>query len=194
MKTILLIDFENFRKNAESVFAAKKIKKPSWHLYDFKGLFQKVLNGTHVDEMVFYYAKIVEHEETKEKSRQLVEERRLLKNNLEKQNFKVVVAGRVRGFKENNAHFKLTNKLIFKEKGVDVKIAIDMVLYVVDGLAKTIILGSSDSDLQPAIHEVKKRKGNCIYLGFEASSNKGMAYNCGRAILIRDSEILEFIK
>ncbi len=194
MKTLLLIDFENFRKNAESVFVAKKVKKPAWNEYDFKGLFKKVLNGTNVDEIIFYYAKVIEHEETKEKSKRLIEDRRLLKNCLESQGFRVIIAGRVRGFQETNTFLGFSDKLIFKEKGVDVRIALDMVLFVVDKIAGTIILGSSDSDLQPAINEVKKRGGNCIYLGFEANSNKGMAYNCGRAILIRDSEIIDFAK
>jgi uncharacterized LabA/DUF88 family protein len=193
MKTFLLIDFENFRKNSESVFVSKKIKKPIWHKYNFKGLFNKVLNGTHVDDVIFYYAKVIEHKETKEKSKNLIEDRRLLKNNLESQGFKVVIAGRVRGFQETNTFLGFSNKLIFKEKGVDVKIALDMTLLVVDKVVETIILGSSDSDLQPAINEVKKRGGSCIYLGFEANSNKGMAFNCGRAILIRDFELINFI-
>ena len=57
---------------------------------------------------------------------------------------------------------------------------------------KEIILGSSDSDLQPAINEIKTRQVKCIYLGFEVGYNKGLSYNTGRTILIRNSEVLEF--
>jgi len=194
MKKVLFVDFENFRKNAEAVFISKGKDKPLWHTYDFNGLFERVLNGTTIDEVIFYYAKIISYEETKEKSEKLIKERRLLKKSLENKGFRIVIAGRVRGFQETNTFLGFSNKLVFKEKGVDVKIAIDMVVSIIDKSADTIILGSSDSDLQPAIDEVKKRGGRCVYLGFESSSNKGMAYNCGRAILIRDSEVLEFAK
>jgi len=185
-----LIDFENFRKNAENVFFAAHVPKPIWYTYDFRGLFQKVLNGTHVDATIFYYARVTEHAATAKKSKELIQNRRLLKQHLERQGFRVITAGHVRGQQVTNSFLGLHNKLVFKEKGVDVRIAIDMILCVVDKLVQTIILGSSDSDLQPAITEVKRRGGTCIYLGFESNSNKGIAYNCGRAILIRDSEIL----
>ena len=77
---------------------------------------------------------------------------------------------------------------------MDVKIAVDMVSLSCDGKAKEIILGSSDSDLQPAIKEVRNRKVSCVYLGFEAQPNKGLSYTTSRTLLIRNSEIFEFEK
>ena len=56
MQTILLIDGENF-----------------------KGLLDKVLKDIPIERRVFYFARIKEHEASKEKSKQLVEEQRLLK-------------------------------------------------------------------------------------------------------------------
>ncbi len=67
-----------------------------------------------------------------------------------------------------------------------------MVSWSCDKKVSTIILGSSDSDLQPAITEIRNRNTNCIYLGFESQPNKGMTYTTNRTILIRNSEILEF--
>lgn len=84
--------------------------------------------------------------------------------------------------------------LTFKEKGVDVKIAIDMITMACDGELKAAIIGSSDSDLQPAIRELKKRKIERIYLGFENDTNKGLTFTTNRAILIRNSEVVKFIK
>lgn len=95
----------------------------------------------------------------------------------------------MRGQQEGN----LPNSLIvFREKGVDVRIGVDMVSSACDKMSSTIILGSSDSDLQPAIQEATKRGMECIYLGFETNPNKGLTYTCKRTILIRDSEVLEF--
>ncbi len=84
--------------------------------------------------------------------------------------------------------------MIFREKGVDVKIAVDLVALACDKKLKTAILCSSDSDLQPAITEIKKRGIEVIYLGFEINPNKGLSFTTNRTILLRNSEVLESIQ
>ena len=79
-------------------------------------------------------------------------------------------------------------------KGVDVKIGVDLISLACDGNLKTAILCSSDSDLQPAISELRKRKVEVIYLGFEIGPNKGLVYTCNRTILLRNSEVMEASK
>lgn len=189
METVLLIDGENIKGKIKAVFSDAKKDKPVWHEYDFKSLFDQVLKGMGVGRRSFYFARIKEHESRKEKSRQLIEEQRLLKTHLEHQGFEVILSGRVRGRIEELPNGK--KALVFKEKGVDVKIAVDMVSLACDKKAKVIILASSDSDLQPAIREVRNRKATCVYLGFEAQPNKGLSYTTDRTILMRDSEVLE---
>lgn len=192
MATFLFIDGENFKGKMRFVFREANRGKPVWHEYDFKGLLDKVLTGIVLDQKVFYFARIKEHEESKDKSQQLIEERRLLKTHLEHQGFKVVLSGRVRGQMEVGDGGKKI--LVFKEKGVDVRIAIDMMSAACDKSADEIILGSSDSDLQPAISETKARGVKCVYLGFETQPNKGLSYTTKRTILIRNAEIFEFEK
>jgi uncharacterized LabA/DUF88 family protein len=192
MQTVLLVDGENFKGKIKAVFEAAGKTRPVWHEYNFRGLLDKVLDGTVVDKKVFYFAKLKEHEESKEKSRQLIEEQRYLKNHLESQEFEVILSGRVRGQLEERSWGKKI--LVFKEKGVDVKIAVDMVSLSCDKKAKEIILGSSDSDLQPAITETKQRGVACVYLGFEMQPNRGLSFTTGRTILIRNTEVLEFEK
>ncbi len=192
MEKILLIDGENFKGKIRTVFKDAKKNKPVWHEYDVKGLLDKVLKDISLDRKIFYFARIKEHDDSKEKSKQLIEEQRQLKTHLEKQGFEVILSGRVRGQLEDSERGKKI--LIFKEKGVDVKIAVDMVSLACDKKVKEIILGSSDSDLQPAIKEVRDRKVNCVYLGFESQPNKGLSFTTNRTILIRNSEIFEFEK
>ncbi len=191
MDTILLIDGENIKGKIRDAYKEAGKEKPVWHEYDFKGLFDKVLSEISINRKVFYFAKIKEHEKSIEKSKRLIEEQRLLKTHLEKQGFEVILRGRVRG------QIEIVNdkeSLVFREKGVDVKIAVDMVSLSCDKKVKEIILCSSDSDLQPAIEEVKKRKVGCIYVGFEVNPNKGLSYTTKRTILIRNSEVIEFEK
>ncbi len=191
MTTALFIDGENFKGKIRSVFREMGKDKPAWHQYDFKGLFNKVLTGITIDRKIFYFARVKEHEESKEKSRELIEEQRLLKTHLEKQGFEVVLSGRVRGQMEGTGNKKT---LVFKEKGVDVKIAVEMVVASCDKTLTEIILASSDSDLQPAIQETRTRGVQCVYLGFESQPNKGISYSTNRTILIRNAEVIEFEK
>lgn len=190
METILLIDGENFKGKIKSVFKTEGIGRPIWHEYNFRALFDKVLGGTPIDRTVFYFARVKEHEDSREKSKHLIEEQRLLKNHLENLGFEVILSGRVRGQWEEGSDGK--KALVFKEKGVDVRIAVDMVALACDKKAKEIILCSSDSDLQPAIKEVHERGVRCAYLGFESQPNKGMTFTTTRTLLIRNAELLEF--
>ncbi|MCX6715781.1 MAG: NYN domain-containing protein, partial [Candidatus Taylorbacteria bacterium] len=192
MNTLLIIDGENFKGKLKNIFEDAGKNKPIWHEYDFKGLFDRVLKGFNIDETCFYFARVKEHEKSKVKSKQLIEEQRQLKTHLEKQGFHVVLSGRVRGQMEKSQTGK--DVLIFREKGVDVKIAVDMVSLSCDKKVMEIILCSSDSDLQPAIKEAKDRNVSCVYLGFEIQPNKGISYTTSRTILIRNSEVLEFEK
>ena len=188
--SILLIDGENFRNKIKAVFEHAQKSHPNWHQYDFKGLLHQVLRGMEIERIVFYFARIKEHRDTKEKSQRLIQEQRLLKTHLERQGFEVILSGRVRGHLENSHKDKPV--LVFKEKGVDVKIAVDMVSMACDKKTTEIVLGSSDSDLQPAIEEATRRGIDCVYLGFELNPNKGISYTTKRTILIRNAEVIEF--
>lgn len=190
MTRILLIDGENFKGKLRYILSQPDQSKPLWHEYDFKGLFDQALGDLSIDQKIFYFAKIKEHEATKDLSRRLIHEQRLLKTHLEKQGFQVILSGRVRGHEEVQKNGSVV--LIFKEKGVDVKIAVDMVTLACDKKVDEIILASSDSDLQPAIHEVRNRHVSCVYVGFEDQPNKGMTFTTNRTILIRNSEVRTF--
>ncbi len=102
MDTILLIDGENLKGKIKAVFKDAGKDKPIWHEYDFRGLFGKVLTGISMNRKVFYFARIKEHESSKKKSKELIEEQRRLKTHLEKQGFEVILSGRVRGQMETS--------------------------------------------------------------------------------------------
>ncbi len=74
MSIVLFIDGENLKGQIKAVFKDSGKHKPVWHEYDFKGLFDKVLNGIQITRKVFYFARVKEHDSSKEKSRQLIEE------------------------------------------------------------------------------------------------------------------------
>lgn len=69
------------------------------------------------------------------------------------------------GFVIKKGNF-LFNSDGYHEKGVDVKLAVDLLVGAYDDLWDTAIIISSDSDLNPAIKKVKHLKKNVEYVGF----------------------------
>lgn len=196
MQNILFIDWENFKKKIKTVLNQENITENfNWHEYNFKDLFDQVLQGIKIDRKILYAAQLTFCPSTAKKSKELIENQRLLKTYLEKQNFEFVYAGRVS--QNNDTSHK--GKMIFKEKGVDVRIAVDMIKMAFKNELQTTILASSDSDLQPAIKTLKEveklnnKKIEIIYLGFEIEHNKGLSYTTDRTILIRNAEVLKFL-
>ena len=74
---------------------------------------------------------------------------------------------------------------------MDVKIGVDLVAFACDKKMGTAVLCSSDSDLQPAVAELKDRGIEIVYVGFETNPNKGLSYTTNRTILLRNPEIIE---
>lgn len=60
------------------------------------------------------------------------------------------------------------------EKGVDVKIAVDLVVGAYENLYDTAILVSSDTDLVPAIKKVRRLNKMVEYVGFSFQPSLGM--------------------
>ena len=187
---VLFIDGENFLHKVEDVLRKEKvnIKKGDLSKIDLNYLLNKALEKYKITRKIFYAAKLHFHPKTKDKSIELILFQRYLKTNLQKQGFEFLIAGNVRGQEVTVDH---KTKVLFREKGVDVKIAVDLVAMAADKKIKTAILCSSDSDLQPAVQEARKRGIEVIYLGFGFQPNKGLMYTTNETVLFRDPEILK---
>ncbi|KXK09186.1 MAG: hypothetical protein UZ21_OP11001000244 [Microgenomates bacterium OLB22] len=99
-QTVLFIDGENFMHKLEAVLKeSKKTKQKAIDLasLDFNALFEKPLKGLHLHRKIFYAAKLHKHEDTKEKSADLIKFQRKLRNSLVSQGYEFVMSGNVRG-------------------------------------------------------------------------------------------------
>jgi len=192
MKTYLFIDGENFIYKIEESIESQGISKHSVNIVniDLKKLIALALPEYKLERKNFYSAKLQVHPETFTKSKKLILQQRILKTNLEKQGFEFILAGKVM---PQVIKIDGKTKTIFKEKGVDVRIAVDLVSLSCDKKMETAIICSSDSDLQPAISEVRKRGVEVIYLGFENTPNKGLTYTANKTVLFRNSEIKQVV-
>lgn len=192
---ILYIDGENFLFKVTSVLndvGLVKNKHEITHLEISKTL-ESVLSGLHIDEIRFYCARLHLYKESaalEKKSAKLIDVRRRLKRCLENDGIKFVTCGNVRLQTYEPAQGKRTEKAVFKEKGVDVKLAVDLITDVCDKKVNTVFLASSDSDMVPVIREAKNRKAKTVYIGFATQPNKGLIATCDEAILLRPSEVI----
>ncbi|MBU2577887.1 NYN domain-containing protein [Patescibacteria group bacterium] len=184
--SFLFIDGENFLHKVEEVLKEAGVDKNKLDLalIDLEKLFKEPLKSFDISRKIFYVSRLHIHLETKKKSLELIKFQRKLRNNLINQGYEFIIAGNVRAQ-------KVGDKIVFREKGVDVKIGVDLVAFACDKKMKAAILCSSDSDLQPAIAELKMRKIEIVYVGFETNPNKGLSYTTNRTILLRNPEVIE---
>lgn len=81
---------------------------------------------------------------------------------------------------------------VLLEKGVDVKIAVDMVANAEKGA--TLYLVSSDTDLLPAITEAKKRGAKVVYVAFEGNEIKLISKYASETKIIKKSQVKRAFK
>jgi uncharacterized LabA/DUF88 family protein len=190
MKATVFIDGENFQKKIKATmhYLGRDWDEFTYANIRLMDLLRAVLPDYKNLDVRYYVAKLHVYAETKEKSEQLVAAQRALKANIEQQGVEVVVSGDVRMFPVRGAD------PLFKEKGVDVRLAVDAVSLAADRKVRVAVLCSSDSDMQPVVAELRRRKVKVIYLGFQSQPNKGLMYTTDETVLIRNHEIEPYLK
>lgn len=88
---------------------------------------------------------------------------------------KLVIDDRVIGYQDIlNKGIKQIEFVKTREKGIDVKLAVDLVVGAVDDQYDTAIIVSSDGDLIPAVDWVRRRQRKTVeYIGFSIKDPKG---------------------
>ncbi len=88
---------------------------------------------------------------------------------------KIIVDSRILDFEKiREAGINEISYTTFREKGIDVKIATDMVVAALDDKCETIIVVSSDTDLVPMLDIIRFRfKKRIEYIGFSIPDSTG---------------------
>ncbi|OGG46965.1 hypothetical protein A2671_02600 [Candidatus Kaiserbacteria bacterium RIFCSPHIGHO2_01_FULL_49_13] len=126
-----------------------------------------------------YYVGIVRNHDHTDKSQQMVEGQQKFLSKLEGEGF-TIKRGRI----------VYDHKI--REKGVDVKIAIDLIVGAVDNLYDTAVVVSSDTDLIPAIKYAKFKDKKVEYVGFSAQPSLGMARESTLSVLLLPDDLQKF--
>lgn len=130
-----------------------------------------------------YYVGIVRNIDNTEKGEQMVKSQQKFLENL-----------RTEGFDVKPGKIMYDDGKI-REKGVDVKLSVDLVIGAVDNLYDTAIVISSDTDLIPAIKYVRNAKGKKIeYIGFGSNPSIGMIKESSTPRIFSITDMFKFQK
>ena len=100
--------------------------------------------------------------------------------------------------KKHQVHYSLGYLLksdgVFHEKGVDVKLAVDMLVLAYENTCDRILLVSSDTDLLPAIKKAQEKGKKVEYVGFSHKPSIALVKNCDEATLLKKEDLAKFIQ
>jgi uncharacterized LabA/DUF88 family protein len=194
MKKIVYIDGQNFLyKAAEILIEAGRITdKSDLTKIDIRGIFEHIFEAD--IEVKFYGAKVKirkdKGEEILNKSRRFSDTSRRIRNTLNAQAITFVESGKLKLRDSDKCKNCLTQDLKFQEKGVDVGVAVDMIVDRFKTGVEQTILVSSDTDLLPAIKAVKDDGGEVVYVGFSDKLTNAIVAESSQTEIIRDNEII----
>ena len=83
---------------------------------------------------------------------------------------------------------------VFHEKGVDVKIAVDLLVGAYEDIYDVALLISSDTDLIPAIRKIRQLGKKLKYIGFIHNPSFALKKNASSFRLINREDLMPFIR
>ncbi len=89
--------------------------------------------------------------------------------------------------------YLMNNKGVFHEKGVDVKIAVDLLVGAYENLYNTAIIISSDTDLIPAILKIKHLGKNVEYISFKHQVSFALKKHANYSMLLTKKDLESFL-
>ena len=173
IRCVILIDGSNF------YFKLKDLKLHNLLEFGFSG-FAKMLAGKDKIVSATSYVGKIRTDGTK-KTQKLFDNQRKLLACLRKYNLKYSLG------------YLMKSGGKYHEKGVDVAMAVDMLVAVYENLCERIILVSSDTDLLPAIDKAKEKGKIIEYAGFSHKPSVAMVARCTRSRLLTKEDVELFM-
>ncbi len=178
-RALVFIDGSNFYYKLRSLAPDKK---GSFRLLDFnyKKFAKKLIKGSALIEIRYYIGAIKrQNDSNKEKSEKLYADQQKLLAKLHQEGVKIILGNLIQHPDKS-----------FHEKGVDVRIAVEMIRMARENVYDTAYLLSSDTDLIPAIEEVHSLGKKVVYVGISKGQSFGLTKISDSTILIREEDIL----
>ncbi|QQS17429.1 NYN domain-containing protein [Candidatus Saccharibacteria bacterium] len=168
MRRILLIDGENLVYGLRTLMGTNEDRAERSVIdgYNFRGLFEEILQDNKPTEMLWFGAKLRvydENEEIRIKSESAVRQQSYFMNDIQRQRITFIKVGYLRAreieCQQGHNFWKLT------EKGVDVGLAV-RIISEADSDTEIVVV-SADTDLLPAFKAAAKLGARLIHIGYE---------------------------
>lgn len=165
-RVLVIIDGSNFYHGSKNLC-------PEVHLtnFEYRKFVEKLIGIK--NPRILYCVGEIKREVGNKKAESMYAQQQSLFYNLEKQGIEIYKG------------FMLKSDGKYHEKGVDVKMAVEIVVGALKNEFEKCFLVSSDTDIIPAILEAKKVKKKIIYVGFEEKLSRAMVRNCGGVVEIK---------
>ena len=173
-KCVILIDGSNF------YFKLKDLSLHNLLSFNFSRFVALIARSQKVVSVCYYVGRI--RQDGSAKTNKLFDSQQKLLGNLKKHKILYQFG------------YLLKSGGVYHEKGVDVQIAVDMLVAAYENLADRIILVSSDTDLAPAIKKAREKGKSVEYIGFSHKPSVAMVSFCSESRLLTKKDILSFIK
>lgn len=198
---IVFVDGENFRQRVVELLCNQGViaDKNAYFSLDVRGLIEDILGINRVE--ISYYASEIKTPKGYTPSARIQRQVDGIKENsrrwvamLKSQDINYIKAGnlKVKEGKECN-HCHKTQEIL-QEKGVDVRIALDMLELSYRTKNTNIVSISSDTDLCPSYHKIRKRKCKTTYICFSDSVNRAVAAATDETITITPQKVISYFQ
>ena len=198
---IVFVDGENFRQRVVELLCNQGViaDKNAYFSLDVRGLIEDVLGISGVE--INYYASEIKTPKGYTPSVRIQRQVDGIKENsrrwvamLKRQDINYIKAGnlKVKEGKECN-HCHKTQEIL-QEKGVDVRMALDMLELSYKTKNTSVVSVSSDTDLCPSYHKIRKRKCKTTYICFSDSVNRAVAAATDETITITPQKVMSYFQ
>jgi uncharacterized LabA/DUF88 family protein len=173
-RAMILIDGSNF------YFKLRDLQLHQLLTFDFTR-FTRFLTNTDTLVQATYYVGAVRTDGTA-KTQQLFNNQRKVLSHLRKHNVTYSLG------------YLLKSGGVFHEKGVDVNIAVDMLVAAYEHRADRLYLVSSDTDLIPVVKKAQEKGKTVFYVGFSHKLSAAMVASCCETRTLTKSDLLPLIQ
>ncbi len=173
-RAIVLIDGSNF------YFKLRDLKLHQLLTFDFSHFAKTITGNRHLISATYYVGKV--RTDGTARTQELFNNQRTLLAYLRKHQFTYSLG------------YLLKSDGKFHEKGVDVQIAVDMLVAAYENLCDRMYLVSSDTDLIPAIQKAQEKGKTIVYVGFSHQISHALVANCKETQTLTKEQLLPFIQ
>lgn len=173
LRCMVIIDGSNF------YFKLKELRLHNLLEFNFSKFAKTLARNNNVVKSMYYIGKIRTDRSTK--AEKMLADQQKLFAHLKKHNFRYSLG------------YLLKSGGKYREKGVDVNMAVDILVATYENLCDHIILVSSDTDLLPVIKKAKEKGKTVEYIGFSHQPSIAMVANCSKSRLLTKHDLEPFI-